>query len=139
MKTFTKLKSKAKAFCLNNKKTSALDKGLMIERWVEEQLKRNCKIIDRNFRSPFGEIDLIIEQNQIVIFVEVRFRKNCYYGDGAESVSKTKQNRIIRSAHYFLQKNPLFKAYPCRFDVISVTTKHLNKKMTWIPAAFEVE
>ncbi|MDH3343051.1 MAG: YraN family protein, partial [Gammaproteobacteria bacterium] len=56
--------------------------------------QHGLKLLERNYRGPRGEIDLIMQDGTTLVFVEVRFRKNHYYGDGLESVNSQKQQRI---------------------------------------------
>ena len=140
METFTKLKHKAKAFCEKAKPQTSLDVGHSIEAWVASRLlKQGYKTVCRNYRSPFGEIDLILSLKNELIFVEVRYRQSSTYGGGLESVTKNKQRKIIKTAEYFLNQKAHYQTYFCRFDVVSVTGCKENRKMTWIRGAFEVE
>ena len=100
-------------------------------------LKQNgLKIIERNFRSPRGELDIIMEDGETLVFVEVRFRRNTQYGSGAESVDKNKQKKIITSAAYFLQKNSKHRNRPTRFDVVSISLESNKPAINWIQDAF---
>jgi putative endonuclease len=91
----------------------------------------------RNFNCRGGEIDLIMNDGEALVFVEVRYRSQNSHGSGAESVSYTKQARLIRAARYYLGRHPRLSQRPCRFDVISVAGKHGNSQLTWIENAFE--
>ena len=72
-----------------------------------------------------------------VVFVEVRYRKTTRYGSGAESVSATKRNRLIKSANHFLTASKLGNSR-CRFDVISASDPdNLGIQIDWIKDAFE--
>ena len=89
------------------------------EKAVEKYLKkRGCKILQRNFRTPFGEADLIIEDGGEIAFVEVKTRTSDSYGSPAEAVGKEKQSRYYRIAQfYWLQEKEEPNA---RFDVAEV-------------------
>ena len=64
------------------------------EQLVEEYLKKQgCKILKRNYRTPFGEADLIVEDGGEIAFVEVKTRESFAYGTPAEAVGKAKQKR----------------------------------------------
>lgn len=83
--------------------------------------KKKVKIIDTNFHSRFGEIDIIGLQNKdSLIFVEVRYRKNALFGTPEESVSHSKQQKIIKTAQYYLSLQPKYQAYGIRFDMIAI-------------------
>ena len=87
-------------------------------------------LIAQNWQQPkVGELDLImLEKGQAwstLIFIEVRQRQRSGFGDAALSVTKNKQNKIIKAARYFLQQHPEYSEYECRFDVIAYDT-HAN-------------
>lgn len=70
-----------------------------------------------NFRCCFGEIDLIMQEDNTSVFVEVRKRKNRLYGDTAASITPAKQQKIIKTTYFYLQR---YKTLPtCRFDVVA--------------------
>lgn len=98
-------------------------------------LKQGAQLITRNFSSHKGEIDLIVEHDGCLVFVETRYRKNQSFGGAAASVSTGKQGKIIATAHYFLQTHPQRQHSPCRFDVIAIEGEHIN----WIKDAFQLE
>ncbi len=84
-----------------------------------------------------GEVDLIMIDDNTLVFVEVRYRSNTAYGDPLETVTRSKQRKIIRTAsHYLLAK---FNSHDiaCRFDVVAVTRQQ-DKQLTfnWIKSAF---
>ncbi|MBR5494769.1 MAG: YraN family protein [Psychrobacter sp.] len=84
-------------------------------------------LITQNWQQPkVGELDLImIEKGQAwstLVFIEVRQRQRSGFGDAALSVTKNKQNKIIKAARYFLQQHPEYNEYECRFDVIAYDT-----------------
>ena len=91
----------------------------------------------RNFHCRCGEIDLIMNHEKFLVFVEVRFRGNDQHGSGAETITHRKQTRLIRAAGYFLGRNPGLSRIPCRFDVISIGTDHGAARVNWIRNAFE--
>jgi len=94
-------------------------KGRYYEDLALEQLEKNgYTLVERNFHSRLGEIDLIMKKHKLYVFVEVRYRQHQNWGSAQESVTKKKQNKIIRTASLFLQKNKL-QNHQCRFDVIT--------------------
>lgn len=92
----------------------------------------NFRLIQQNFLTPFGEIDLIGQIDKCLIFVEVKMRASSRYGLAAEMVSYHKQQKIRKAAMAFLQKNKAYQSLDCRFDVIAITEGQLE----WIKAAF---
>jgi len=81
---------------------------------------------------PYGEIDIIALDNDILVFVEVKFRKSKNFGTAESMVSISKQQKIINTAHVFLQQNESYANYECRFDVVAINNSELN----WINSAF---
>ena len=109
-----------------------------IGQWAENQakdflVKKGLKLRERNYRCKAGEIDLVMMEANTLVFVEVRSRRRADYGTAFESVTATKQQRLIKAAKHYLQTKQLFDKLPCRFDVISV--RHDND-IEWIPNAF---
>ncbi len=142
MSIFTKLRAKAKLNTQNksNSKLTTSQIGQAVENWVQSQLQqKGLNLIAKNLQTKFGEIDLIMQDQTEIVFIEVRYREQPHFGDGAESVTTKKQRRLIYSAYTFLAMQYEQSDPPCRFDVISVTGKLEKLKMSWIPAAFEVE
>lgn len=90
------------------------------------------RLLARNWRIRAGELDLIMEQAQTVVFVEVRYRGSSAWSDGAASVDTRKQQRLIHAAQAWLQHHGADR--PCRFDVISVSS---GNNIEWIVNAFE--
>ncbi|MDH5435130.1 MAG: YraN family protein [Gammaproteobacteria bacterium] len=100
--------------------------------------KKGLKLIERNFNSTYGEIDLVMNENKVTVFVEVRYRKNTTYGSAADTVDYRKQSKLASTAMFYLQKNKPAAKRPCRFDVVSITGHPEQGDIQWIPNAFEV-
>ncbi|MBN1684447.1 MAG: YraN family protein [Gammaproteobacteria bacterium] len=101
--------------------------------------KQGLKLITRNYCCRLGEIDLIMRDGKILVFIEVRLRSNLSYGTGLESVTRSKQQKIIRAAEYYLLINHLTYKVSCRFDIVSATFKEGKFDFSWIKHAFENE
>ena len=87
--------------------------------------KKGYRIIERNFRTKSGEIDIIAEDGNTVVFVEVRFRKNKAFGTPEETIDQKKIKKIILTANrYISMKNLTGK--DIRFDVIAVDTEGIR-------------
>lgn len=97
---------------------------------------RGLRLLQRNFSSRFGEIDLIMEDRDTVVFVEVKYRRRTSHGSGADAVNIHKQGRISRTAAFFLAVNPARAEQFCRFDVISIDPEKEGRDITWIRNAF---
>jgi len=96
---------------------------------------RGLKLIKSNFTCRFGEIDLIMQHGNYLVFIEVRYRKHTQFGDGAESVNFNKQQKILKTAEFFLQRHVSYNQYPCRIDVVSVGSG--DNDINWIINAVE--
>ncbi len=92
---------------------------------LEFLTKKGYKLIERNYYSRFGEIDIIMKNDRYIIFVEVKLRKNNKYGTPAEFVTAKKQQKIIITAEDWLLKNKT-ELQP-RFDVIEIYMPKDNK------------
>lgn len=99
--------------------------------------KHDMTLLERNFRSRFGEIDLIMQENNTIIFVEVRSRKNTAFLHPAETIDHSKRTKIRRTSQVFMQKTPASSHFDWRFDVITLTGRRENEmKIEWIKSAF---
>ncbi len=93
--------------------------------WGEEKacmLLKQCgyAVIVQNYHSRFGEIDIIAVREKTLFFIEVKTRSKTEYGSANEVISKSKQNKIIKTALIFLQKNTDYADFACQFDVICI-------------------
>lgn len=79
------------------------------------------KIVERNFYTKLGEIDIIAKKDGVVVFVEVKTRMQKIYGRPAEAVNRYKQKNIIKTAQVYMMKYN--SEIECRFDVIEVYLK----------------
>lgn len=110
------------------------------EREAEEYLHcQGLKTLARNFNCRVGEIDLVMEDGECLVFAEIRYRRNNRFGSGAETVTRTKQGRIIRAAQKYLQLHPSRAAQPCRFDVLSLGHEEGRLAVEWIRNAFTAD
>lgn len=105
------------------------DKGERIA--CKELKKKGYKILEKNYRIKLGEIDIIAQDGDTLVFVEVKTRSSDEYGTPAEAVDKHKQKRIRQVAASFLLKHK-YKDTECRFDVVCINMQHANKITTEI-------
>jgi len=100
--------------------------------------QKNLVLLEKNFQTKMGEIDLIMQDKikNSLVFVEVKFRKSENYGLTEDSVTATKQKRLIRTAKLYLQKKDLYDKIACRFDIVAIHGTQ-NQKILWIQNAFE--
>ncbi len=96
--------------------------------------KQGLKLIERNFHCRRGEIDLIMQDGQTLVFIEVRYRRNAYHGSALESITNLKQSRIITTAQHYLMQSGW--PHNCRFDVVAITAD-LTDQIRWIRDAFQ--
>ncbi|MCB0212405.1 MAG: YraN family protein [Anaerolineae bacterium] len=86
-------------------------------------IERGFHILDRNWRCPTGELDIVMEQGDILIFVEVRTRRGQRYGTAEESITPGKQARLIELAHSYIQQvQPPHRQW--RIDIAAVRLGH---------------
>lgn len=112
--------------------------GQKIEEAAARHLKKNgLKLITNNFHCKAGEIDLIMQDSKALVFVEVRYRQHHQYGRGSETVTRSKQQKVIKAALYFLQQEKKYNRMPCRFDVIDVSPDGDRHYFDWIKDAFQ--
>ena len=113
--------------------------------WGEAQAARTLeragfRIVERNFRTRFGEIDLIARKNDILAFVEVKLRKNEEYGSAREFVTVSKQRKIRLAAESYLSCRDWAQELQPRFDVMEVYAPLGTKgraEITHLENAFE--
>ena len=92
---------------------------------------RGLKLIERNYHSKAGEIDLIMRDKETYIFVEVRYRTQYGFANSAESITYQKQRKIRQTALAYLQHKKLLNKVDCRIDVIAID--RANKlQVAWI-------
>ena len=97
-----------------------LSSGKFGEKIAENYLVKNgYKILERNFRTKFGEIDIIAEKGNFIIFVEVKYRKNPEFGKAEEAINPYKLKRIYNTSQFYLN-NFYFKNKQPRIDVIAI-------------------
>ena len=85
--------------------------------------KQGWKIVETNYRTPFGEVDIIAKRGDMLSFCEVKTRNSDAYGSPSEAVTAAKQKAYVRSAHYYLKNNT---DCTVRFDVIEVYRGKIN-------------
>lgn len=94
--------------------------------------------VERNWRSRFGELDLVMREGDTLVFVEVRYRRHASFGGGAASVGPAKRAKLSRAAQGFLQAHPKLAKLPCRFDVVAFDGILDAPSCDWQRGAFEV-
>ncbi len=112
----------------NNRETGSYYERLA-GKYLEQQ---GYRILEYNYRCKTGEIDIIAEDGEYLVFCEVKYRASDRKGHPAEAVNPAKQRVISKSALYFMTVNG-YDDVPCRFDVVSIE----DKKVTLYRNAFD--
>ena len=123
MKFIEKLLSKN----LSDEKKTAVSIGQSGEETAVKILKKHgYKIIERNYRTRQGEIDIIAKDGEYTCFVEVKFRKNDDFGDPGDFIDERKRQKIIKTAQYYAVKKGIYDT-PMRFDAVLITAEKGKK------------
>jgi putative endonuclease len=102
----------------DNRETGIIGEGMALE----YLLKNGFELITRNFSTRFGEIDLIMRDKDILVFVEVKTKKGLSWGSPEEMFTQGKLNRVRRMATVYLQG----KEVPCRIDMVAIVLDSAN-------------
>lgn len=94
--------------------------------------RQGLRVVERNYRTRLGEIDLVARDGDVLVFVEVRLRRSARYGGALESITARKRRRIAAAARQYLTR---FRRLPaCRFDVVCLD----GAEPLWVRGAFEL-
>lgn len=105
-----------------------IERGIEGEDQAVRALKKErYKIVERNFRTPAGEIDIVARDGECLVFVEVRTRGSIEYGLPQETILGRKQKKLCTAARWYLQKKKLSED-GCRFDVVAVIMADEERK-----------
>jgi len=110
--------------------TSGAQAELVAAQWLQ---RHGLTLIETNYRSRFGEIDLILRDGDTLVFAEVRQRSRSDFGGAAASIDSRKQQRLILTAQHYLASLPRVPA--CRFDAVLLDA---TGDLKWLKNAFEV-
>lgn len=114
--------------------------GLAAEHEAEQFLRRQgLRPIGRNLRAGRGEIDLLMQSGNTLVFVEVRARTAGAPISACETITARKQQILVRTAALLLQQHPEWQHCVCRFDVVAITLRSQPEQNTvhWLPNAFD--
>lgn len=90
------------------------------------------RILERNYRCRFGEIDLVAAADTVLVFVEVRARRSDRFGGAAGSITAAKRRRVVAAARHYLATHRVRAA--CRFDVVLIQGE--ERRVEWLADAF---
>ncbi len=107
------------------------------QRALTELERAGLKLLTRNYATRFGELDLVMLERNIVVFVEVRYRRQAAQGDAAASITASKKEKLIKTASNWLAAHPSRAGAECRFDVITYDGPPENACCNWLRGAFE--
>ena len=115
-------------------------KGLHYESVARNYLQQQgLSFVQQNFHSRFGEIDLIMQDSDLICFIEVKYRTSSDFGGAAGAITHTKQQKIIKTAQIFMQKFHKFRNHGMRFDALILEKSGDDMTVNWIPNAFYAE
>jgi putative endonuclease len=121
-------------FSQEDKRTDKRIKGDDKERLAEEYLvAKGFSLIERNFLCKSGEIDLIMKDQDYLVFIEVRYRENQEFGGALASITLGKQKKLRRAAEYYLLQHFGNTPPPCRFDAVGIEGED---EIKWVKNAF---
>ncbi len=116
------------------------DKGRQAETLALKFLQQQgLSHMQRNFSCKCGEIDLIMQDNEFLVFIEVRYRKKSHYGHPLETINYAKQQKIIKTVQYFLMKHPQYSHMPCRIDAVAISSHSSTpaEQIDWVKNAIQ--
>jgi putative endonuclease len=108
------------------------------ERIAEQYLKRKgYRLVERNFRCSAGEVDLIVLDRRVIVFVEVKTRTGHGFGTPLEAVQPRKQRKMMQAAQFFLSQKKLHQR-DARFDVVGISWPGREPMVEHIENAFDL-
>lgn len=118
----------------------SLQRGSCAELQAAQYLQnRGWQVLERNFRTRSGEIDLIVTSLTIVAFVEVRYRQSITFGTPEETVTRSKRRKVVMAAIKYLQSHQWLLRKQIRFDVISITDGENSQQVLHLENAFQAD
>ena len=118
--------------------TDRARRGAAVEAAAERHLcAAGLQILDRYVHYRGGELDRVMLDGPVLVFVEVRYRAGNRFGDGALSVDARKQQRLLLAAQSYLQDHPVFADHACRFDVVHASGE--PPQLQWVRDAFRAD
>lgn len=97
------------------------------------------QLLARNAQARGGEIDLVMLEGDVVVFVEVRYRGSSAFGGGIASIDSRKRRKLVHAAQVFLMRNPKLAHAPCRFDVVDASGAPATPELHWLRDAFRAD
>ena len=94
-------------------------------------------VVSRNYRCRRGEIDIVMRDRDMLVFVEVRRRTSRTFGGGLGSIDERKRARLVAAAEHFLTACRIGHDRPCRFDVVAIDGPVRRATIDWVRGAFD--
>jgi len=114
-----------------------LKRGISAEAIACKYLESHgLRLVTKNFRTKCGEIDLIMRDKDVIVFTEVRYRKNNNYGTPIATINHPKQRKLQNAAQLYLQRTHTLNTVFSRFDVVGIEGSLVKPNVTWIKNAF---
>ncbi|MGQ3890844.1 YraN family protein [Legionella sp. CNM-4043-24] len=109
--------------------------GFAAEKQARDFLTRQgLRWLGSNYRCRWGEIDLVMSEGDLLVFVEVRSRISAEYGNALESITYGKQKKIMKTATHYMTTKKMYNTHSCRFDVVSIQGH--DAQIEWVKNAF---
>jgi len=110
------------------------------ERAAQRELeRRGLRLRAANVRYRGGELDLVMDEGETLVFVEVRYRSGMGFGGGIGSITAAKCRKLARAAGLYLSSHPALARRPCRFDVVAVSGQIDAPVFDWLRNAFTLD
>ncbi|HSP31886.1 MAG TPA: YraN family protein [Halomonas sp.] len=121
---------------MTNNAQTARARGAAIEQIAAQWLcQQGLTLVAQNHHVKGGELDLVMRDGDILVFIEVKHRTTTRYGHPLETVTYQKQQRLVRAARLYIARGGL--SSPCRFDILAIIGKPPNLDFHWAKAAFD--
>ncbi len=117
-----------------------LQSGEQAEQIAHDYLKaKGLRLIEANYRCRVGELDLVMLDGQVLVIIEVRYRKSSRIAGPLQTIDSHKRRRLALAARHFLMRHGHLQDRPIRFDVIGLTGSMANPSINWSKNAFEFD
>lgn len=112
-------------------------KGQQGERLAEQFLReQGLTTVTRNYLCPMGELDLVMRDGDTLVFVEVRQRNSRRFGSPLETITRSKQNKVLKAAQHYLNQHHIPTHQALRFDVVGLVPGDPSTPLEWVADAF---
>ena len=117
-----------------------LQSGKQAEQIAHDYLKaKGLRLIQANYRCRVGELDLVMLDGQVLVIVEVRYRKTSRIAGPMQTIDSHKRDRLALAARHFLMRHDHLRDMPVRFDVVGLTGSTARPSISWAKNAFEFD